>query len=248
MSLNPFARKKSSRRSYATTGSSGFLSGETKSAIVGVIFMFLAALILLSFFSAAGVAGEKLLGVLRSGVGTLTYFFPFLLIAWGIYLVRPREEGMPLLKKVGIVLMVLGLLGCLHLMGISSEDAYQAALDGHGGGLLGFFLSFPLTKAFSPIASLLIFAMALVVGVFLTFNLSPGQVWAWLKSLIPGKEAGEDGEGEDSAEDEVEGTAALPTFRINKVRLGGKDGDPRQLALQVPPKEEDQKQRLAQQI
>src|SRR5690348_12091481 len=110
MRLNPFARKKSRRSAAASYGGGWGLKSDTKWAIVGVVMLLLAALILLSFFGAAGPTGEKLLAVLKSAVGLLAYPLPLALIVLGVYLIKPREEGVAWLRVVGIILTILGLL------------------------------------------------------------------------------------------------------------------------------------------
>lgn len=242
----PFFGRKSSRRSSYTSG--GWLKPEVKRAIVGIVFIVFSAIVLLAFFDAAGPMGEMLLALLQRGFGVLAYLLPFGLIAWGIYLVRPHGEGLPLLRIVGLILALVGMLGLLHLVGISPEDAYQAGLDGRGGGVVGFVLSFPLVRAFSTVAAILIFLAAFLVGVFLGFNLSPRQVWETVLAFSPFKrkpaEEVEDGTEEDAGEP----SSVLPTFRINRMRVGKQD--PQQLELQQAQqqKEEEQKQRMQQQV
>lgn len=248
MRLNPFARKPSRRSSSYAAES--WLKPETKRAIFGVVIIFFSALVILSFFSAAGPAGEKLLWFLKTAFGVLVYPLPFALIFLGIHFVRPNQEPLEKLRIVGMVLAGIGVLSVFHLVGIAAEDAYQAALDGRGGGMLGFGFSFPLTRAFSPIASALIYSAALIVGLFLTFNASPGQVWNSLVALLPVKNKPEEGQEEQTEEDgEEEGNSSvLPTFRINRMRVGSKDPDQLQLQAAQQKKEDDQKQRLAQQL
>lgn len=242
-----FGSKKGSRRqSYERLS---WLRPETKRAIIGVVLIFFSAIVLLSFFSAAGPTGELLLSFLQRLFGYLIYPLPVVLIAWGIYLLRQHEEPFSRWRVVGAGLTAIGILGLVHLIGISTEDAYQTALDGRGGGLLGFGLSFPLAKAFSPVASLLIFLAAFLVGVFLTFNVSPSEVWEKLKGLMPRRAEAED-MGEDE-ETEPEDASVLPTFRVNRMRIATAGrSDPKQLQLDAAQqqKENEQKQRMAAQL
>jgi DNA segregation ATPase FtsK/SpoIIIE, S-DNA-T family len=245
----PFFGRKPSRRGSYSDG--GWLKPETKRAILGIFMLFVAALIVLSFFEAAGPTGKILLAGLKQLFGVLVYPLPIGLGLWGFFLVRPLQEGFSRWRMVGIALLVVGILGLFHIVGVSTEEAYQHALDGKGGGLIGFGLSFPLTRAFSPIASLLIFLAATLIGFFLTFNLSPSEAWAYLLAMIPGRRAEEEGEETDDmqAEDGEETSSPLPTFRVNRMRLASK-GDPQQLQLAAAQqqKEEEAKQRVAQQV
>jgi S-DNA-T family DNA segregation ATPase FtsK/SpoIIIE len=227
-----------------------WLKPQTRRAIIGVCLIFFALLESLSFFQAAGPTGVLLLALLRQGFGFAAYLLP-IACAWvGMTLLMPSFPGFERGRTIGLLLVVVGLLGSLHLVGVAPEDAYQTALDGKGGGLLGFAVSFPLSKAFSSIASMLIFIGAFLVGCMLTFNLSFGEVWLWIKEFIPfgrtktaGEEGQEEGEGDEAA--------PLPTFRVSSMRLpAGNKPDPQQLQLQEAQlkKEQEQKEKMQQQF
>ncbi len=244
MRLNPFA---SSRKK-----SSPWLKGETKRAITGVVLIAFSVIAFMSFFSAAGPSGNVILLFLRRLFGVLGYLVPFGLTALGWKLLRVSSEPMPRSRIVGIFLLIAGLLGIFHVVGIPLEDAYDAALEGRGGGLLGFFLSFPMGRLFSGLASSLIFITAFVVGVFLSFNLSPHDVKEWALSLWPSGEVGEEGEegleGDSETEDAAPGT--LPLFRISRKVASTAPVDPNQLKLdeEQRAKEEEQKERMRAQV
>lgn len=240
MRLNPFRR--SSRRS-----SGSWLKSETKLAIVGVLLLIVALIIILGFFSAAGPTGAWLLGGVRRVFGLSAYLLPIVMIWIGIYCIRPREDSWPRLRLIGIILTFIGLLGFLHIIGGTTEDALQTALDGRGGGLLGFVLAFPIMKAFSGAVALLIFIAAWLIGVFLTFNLSPAEIASWLRDFIPRREqTGEDKSDSYDASDEAD---TVPTFHISGRLLTGKP-DPQQLKLaaQQQAQEQEQKERMRQQL
>ena len=246
MKLNPFKRLK--RRS---SSSARWLKLETKQAIIGVVLLLGAFIALLSFFSAAGPIGNVMFAVLRRLFGYLAYVVPFAVIWLGIYFIRHHEESMPRLRVVGIALSIIGLLGIFHLVGISAEDAYQTALDSKGGGLLGFMLAFPLGKAFSPLAAILLFASAFSIGIFLTFNLSPSEVWAWITSFMPQRSEDDELQEDDDTEEEEEGSDddTMPIFRVGRGKSSSAV-DPNQLKLQEEQKqrEDEQKQRVRQQL
>ncbi len=228
MRLNPFRR--SSRRHSSSAYAVGWLRPETKRAIFGVAFIVIALIILLSFFGAAGPTGAFIYMTLRRMTGFLAYILPFGLLGWGVYLIRPREEALPRLQMVGIGLVAVGLLGLFHSIGVSLEDAYQTALEGKGGGLIGFMLAFPLIQAFSSIAAILIFLATTIAGSFLAINQSPAEVWAYIKGFIPTREPISDA-GEDIYAGEEEPTPILPSFRISRRVGGSAEPDPKQLKL-----------------
>lgn len=243
MRLNPF---RSSRKS-----SSSWLKRETKLAITGVVLIVFSLIAFLSFFSAAGPSGNIILFALRRLFGILGYVVPFCLAYWGWYLLRSHEEPMPRLRIVGIALLAAGILGLFHIIGISQEDAYQIALDGRGGGLIGFFLSFPMGRLFSSFASALIFLSACIVGIFLSFNISPSDVKQWLLLLLPNKSEGDgDDDSEDEEDDEEESRGPLPLFRVSRRVASAPATDPQQMKLEADQRrqEEEQKERLRAQL
>lgn len=243
MRLNPFG---SSRKK-----SSPWLKTETKRAIAGVVLIAFSIIAFLSFFSAAGPSGNVILFSLRRLFGILGYLVPFGLIVLGYKFLRTSEEPMPRIRIVGICLLIAGLLGIFHVVGIPVEDAYQTALDGDGGGLVGFFLSFPMSRLFSGLASSLIFIAAFIVGIFLSFNLSPSDVRAWALSFWP--QAGETEEGEvaeDVGETQDATPGTLPLFRISRKVSSTAPADPNQLKLEAEQRarEEEQKERMRAQV
>lgn len=244
MRLNPFS---SSRKKSAP-----WLRSESKWAATGVILIAFSLISLLSFFSAAGPSGNVILFSLRRLFGILGYLVPFGLLILGWKFLRTHSEPMPRTRIVGILLFIAGILGLFHIVGFPLEDAYQRALDGKGGGLIGFFLSFPMGRLFSRVASSLIFLAAFIVGVFLSFNVSPSDFWQWLLSLWPKKEESEEGEEAlvetEDAQDVQSGT--LPLFRISRKIASSTPSDPNQLKLEAEQraKEEDQKERMRAQV
>jgi DNA segregation ATPase FtsK/SpoIIIE, S-DNA-T family len=240
MRLNPF------RRSRRFAGGN-WLKPEIKRAIIGVLLLVFSLVVILSFFSAAGPSGQAILTGLRKLFGFIAYGLPAVLIWLGYYLILPWDDSLSRLRVVGAILMILGVLGLLHVAGVATEDAYQSALDGRGGGLLGFMLAFPLSKAFSPLVALLIFIATALAGLFLTFNLSPAEVIGWLRGLVPSRQdttsAGAAGDDDyEAAED-----SRPPLFQITRTRLRSALPDPRQLSLEAK-QEQEQQERVRQQV
>lgn len=241
----PFISRRPRRR-RDSVGVMGGLRSETKRAVLGVGLLLVALIAILSVFGLAGPAGVWLLRFLRLLFGWLGYVSPLVLGVIGAYAVRPFGEPWPKLRMVGAGLLLLGLLGLFHSVGVAPEDAYQVALEGRGGGMLGFTLSFPLVKLLSIPGSLALFAAAVAVGIFLTFNLSPAQVWEMLRRFVPervpGADAGDADEYEDGEGEEDEGR--VPLFRVSKVKLSKVDVDPQQLQLQA----QEQKEKVRRQL
>lgn len=216
---------------HVRQSSQGFLKKEVKHSIIGVVIGVSSFIVILAFFSAAGPTGNLLLATLRRLFGWVAFIVPFALIALSYYLIRASRESLSRLTWVGVALMTVGILGILHLVGVSAEDAYQVALDGRGGGLIGFSLSFPASRAFSRIAAGCIFVASLLTGIFLTFNLSPSNIWNLL-ARVASRRRLEDSEDDLESSDVGDGAEkALPTFRVSPMGLRVSKPDPDQLAL-----------------
>lgn len=215
MRLNPFRRKRLTRR-RSTVPSEGWLTPQAKKAIVGIIMLVFSLIAVLSFFNAAGPTGAVILAGIKRLFGWLAYLVPFGLIAWGLHLVWPHRVGLERLRVIGISLATIGLLGLFHIIGASPDDALQAAAEGKAGGYLGFLFSFPLSQAISRVAATFVFLGAFLIGLILTFRVSPIDVWKWIKRLFTREEREEGEETEESEEQ-----AVTPRFRVNM--MGAKE-------------------------
>lgn len=217
----PFLGRREKRRRSTVVESHGWLTSAAKRAIVGVLLLVFSLIAILSFFEAAGPTGKAVLLSLRRLFGWLAYLVPFMLVAVSVHLLRPSQQPLERLRIVGIVLLVLGVIGFLHILGVPAEEALQMAYEGRGGGYSGFLLSFPLRQALSTLAAALIFAASCVIGIILAFRVSPADLWQHLRHFIPRKSE------EDAAHvsEHEEPASALPRFRVNTVS-GALSGGP----------------------
>ncbi len=214
MRLNPFKKKKKKRsRSSSPVERDSWLSSQAKKAVAGILLLVFSLIAILSFFNAAGPTGEFILNLLRRIFGWLAYLAPLALIMLGLHLVWPRRVALERLRVIGLLLVGIGLLGLVHIMGASTDDALQAAYEGRAGGYLGFLFSFPLAQALSRVAATLIFLGTFMIGLILTFRVSPIDVWEWIRgAFVSGGES-------DAAADEDEQVTVeeRPRFKVGMV-------------------------------
>jgi DNA segregation ATPase FtsK/SpoIIIE, S-DNA-T family len=226
MRLNPFKRaRRRGRKPYA-----GWLRPETKQAAIGVLLILFSIIVILSFVNQAGKAGAATLSGLRWVFGYPSYVTPLLFIYIGWRLVRPNREPLDKWRIVGITLLVVGVLGSFHLIGVSPDVALQVAYEGRGGGFLGFMLSYPLSAAISGIASTLIFIAAVLIGGIMTFNITPADIAKLFTRLSPEREAMEDSDEQEDEDDES--VEDQPRFRIARMGAGAPT-DPEQMPLKA---------------
>lgn len=185
MRLNPFKKKKKKRfRRSSSVERDSWLTPQARKAVAGILLLVFSLIAILSFFKAAGPTGELILSLLRRTFGWLAYLAPFALAALGLHLVWPRRVALERLRVIGLLLVGIGLLGLTHIMGASTDDALQAAYEGRAGGYLGFLFSFPLAQALSRVAATLIFLGTFMIGLILTFRVSPVDVWERIRGLF----------------------------------------------------------------
>ena len=201
MRLNPFRRRARRRRS-GIVSTSGWLSPGAKRAIAGIIMLIFSLIAFLGFAHAAGPTGDAIAMGFRYVFGWLAIPAPLALVAWGLHLLWPQWVALERLRVIGILLTALGLLGFLHIVGASADDALQAAAEGRAGGYMGFLLSFPLSQAVQPVPATIIFTGVLLIGAILTFRVSPADVWEYLKAAVVRPAEEEAGSGDEDTEGE----------------------------------------------
>lgn len=182
--------------------------------MAGILLLVFSLIAILSFFKAAGPTGELILSLLRRIFGWLAYLAPFVLAALGLHLIWPRRVALERLRVIGLLLVGIGLLGLIHIIGASTDDALQAAYEGRAGGYLGFLFSFPLAQALSRVAATLIFLGTFFIGLILTFRVSPMDVWGRARGLFGGGESDAADEDEQMSVEEAE---EKPRFKVGMV-------------------------------
>lgn len=220
MRLNPFVKRSRPRRSPKPIVSEGWLKQETKQAVFGVILVVLAVILVFSFFEQAGRVGAALLVGLYRVVGWLSYAVPFVLAYVGYRLLRPNLDPLARWRLVGAALIAVGLLGIFHIVGVPIDLSLQVAAEGKGGGYVGFLLSYPLSLALSRVVAGIIFVASLLVGLFMTFNVSPAEVWVKLRGILMGNaRLGAEEQGEEANEEESdESTSLISPFHLRDLR------------------------------
>ncbi len=159
------------------------LKPETKRGILIVLFAVLGLVSLLSFFDAAGVAGEivKKVFTLLLGWAALAAPLIFFAMALAFFLAGRREaeadEEAPVGNAriyIGGILFTVGLTGLLHIIAMRPDSGrvFELVKAGAGGGYLGLLSAYPLFALADFWVSILIMAALLITAMILLFNLS----------------------------------------------------------------------------
>ncbi len=142
---------------------------ETKKGIIAVLVFVFALISVLSYFDLAGSFGKYFykIGSLVFGLGY--FLLPLALILAGIAILKSLHRDIYGTSFIGIGIFLLSVLGIFQLI-FSGEPK-------NGGGYLGYFVAWPLTRLFGVYVSYLILFALVLISILITFNIS-------LKKLI----------------------------------------------------------------
>lgn len=234
---------RSTRHSGGQAGGSRFKAG-TKKAIIGVVLLVVALISALSLISLAGPMGEGLLGVMRLSFGWVRWLAPAVLFLFGLELLHPAFKLLERGRWVGVGLLLVGLLGLSHIVGVTEEAASQVAADGGGGGYLGMALSLPVRVGLGGLAAGILFLGIVTIGVFLTFDWSFTDPGNWVRRFI-WRRPGGTGTDSDSWDGNASGEPA-PRFKVNT--MAPSSGKPDVVRIRMQQQQEEQQKAKARQL
>lgn len=170
------------------------LDSGTKRGIAIIIFVILAGVLTLSLVGSAGVVGQYLNKLVFMLFGVMAYLVPILLlvIAWTLFQLKNDDEELeeeashhPYARTyIGVCLMALGAAGTIHALSLGDgQSAFELAGQGSAGGYLGALVTAPLVGGLGFWAGGLIILGILLIGVLVTFDLSPIKLLASAKKV-----------------------------------------------------------------
>ncbi len=208
------ARRKKSAR-YEEEAGFG-LNPETKRGVAVVFLFIIAAILLLSFFGAAGKLGNTLDDAMAVVFGWDRFLVPVLLVVFSFTVLFPERGWLSGWNRFGLALFLLSFNGLMNLLLLfrfppAVEDATQA------GGLLGEALGGFLPGFLGFWGALVVICGLLLAAVLLLFNLSLRSLVAvhqhltgWFGERAHLKESEDDWRNTDEEEDEDEKTRTAP--------------------------------------
>ena len=84
---------------------------------------------------------------------------------------------------IGLVLLLLALSGFFHIF-ISNNVAKQAALEGKGGGFIGYLIANSLESTISIYGGVLVLLAIVIASIILIFNISFDQILEFYKEKL----------------------------------------------------------------
>lgn len=150
------------------------LPSEVWREIFAVIILIFSIIVFLGFFGSAGVAGDLFVRLSRKLFGSIgSYIFvgSFLYLGY-ILLIPPKPpKRYQLSKFLGLSLLTISVPALSHLF-IAIEDAKEASINGHGGGIIGFLVSNPIRSAVGLFPSFLICFALVGISLLILSNFS----------------------------------------------------------------------------
>jgi S-DNA-T family DNA segregation ATPase FtsK/SpoIIIE len=173
------------KRSTRKKPSSGLdLSGSLRPEVIGILFLLVALLTLLSLIPVErGVLMQQWIRLLRLGFGWGVWLMPLCFVALGLWLIfrgLGRELGVERERPVGAILLFVLLLALVHLIA-GGDGAQELAAEGSGGGYLGYAVSNLLVSALGTPATILVLVTLSLISLMMILGVWLDDVWFALK-------------------------------------------------------------------
>ncbi|MFW5943425.1 MAG: DNA translocase FtsK 4TM domain-containing protein [Chloroflexota bacterium] len=166
------------------------LNQEQKVLVVGIVLIFLTAILVLSLLSPnQGQLTSALAGVLWQLFGWGGAVVPFFLGALGFYLVlwgMEQAPQLPLLRLAGLALLFLTFEAYASLASVVLDnglaDVWAVAQAQTGGGYLGGALAWALSQAVGRLGAIFILAIAGLIAAVLLFGVTRKDLGEFLQA------------------------------------------------------------------
>ncbi|MCL5959081.1 MAG: DNA translocase FtsK [Chloroflexi bacterium] len=143
--------------------------------VVGMLFILLAGVSLLSLVFPGGSFGSRWNDLLRACFGWGAYLFPIVLVCFGLGLLWQRFEQSYRLRWQEAMGWLLLFVVCLPLLQVTAFDP-DPSVNPIGGGYLGYWLYHSLQAAVGWVGAILIAIALGLVAICLAFSLTPAKI------------------------------------------------------------------------
>lgn len=151
------------------------LHPETKKSVLAVIFFTIAAILVFSYFGYAGRAGGYLYRAVDALLGIGFFLVPLSFAFIGVSLLRSLKTNIYFTSFFGGSLFLFSVLGFVDLIARQSVGAPAGSdlppAETYPAGYVGFAIAYPFTYFFGFWVALLLFIVAALIAVSITFNL-----------------------------------------------------------------------------
>lgn len=147
------------------------IKGDVKRGIIAVFLVSLAMILILSFFSAAGILGEKIDYLIGRFFGWGKWLFPLALVFWAFSLLLRRRTVFYVVKILGMFFLFLSLLGFFHIF-FTVENFQEVARQGQGGGYFGYAMASFFVKFTGKSAGIILLFSVFLISIIAAFDFS----------------------------------------------------------------------------
>lgn len=145
---------------------------DTVRSIVSLIFLAISIISLISFFAPSYTVNAKIQHFLRMYFGRPSILIPLIFGSFGILFFDKLDQKFKEARIfIGLLLLLFSLSGLFHVF-VSSENAYELAEAGGGGGMVGYKLSSGLSSGISRFGAAVFLILSFLSSVVLMFNIS----------------------------------------------------------------------------
>ncbi|GAB6098813.1 DNA translocase FtsK [Halanaerocella petrolearia] len=148
----------------------------------GIVLILFSILTELSFFTEAGMVGEKLEAGLKISFGLGRYLLPFFSLAWGVGIIYKSQVKIRISNKgVASLILFFAILISAHFRIGHPHEIEQALAGELGGGVVGGFFLYLLRMAFGHWGSIIIVGTIFLVASLLFTDKSLANIIEWFK-------------------------------------------------------------------
>lgn len=162
-------KKNSKKNGYETVEFE--ISPETATEITAISLVLLGVLLVLSLTGVFGTMGVAINKFVHELFGWMAPVFAISLVVLGIIRFYPDKYKIGLANYLGFVMFNIWLPAAVHLF-IDNEKAYEVALDGAGGGYIGYYIGTSLKNSVSFTGALVLLVAFIIISLLILFNTS----------------------------------------------------------------------------
>jgi len=153
-------------------------------SVLAVVLLLSSVLVVISFLVPDYFINQKIQMVTKKIFGYSAWIIPLIMAVTGLIFIDALKHKIKESRVVlGLVTLLIGVSGILHLF-ISSDEAKQAAIDGRGGGYVGYYIASFLKSMVSVYGAIFILLALSAVAIILTFNVSIDQIIEFYREKV----------------------------------------------------------------
>jgi len=161
------------------------ITPEVRHGIISIFFLTLGVLFALSLMGLTGKAGELIAHWLGVLFGATKVFIPIAIVLFSVLLLKKESQQLHIIHIIGLALALSTFTSFWHL-NYPPQEALKAALQGNGGGVVGYFLSYSLQMVVGFWGALVILIALFLSAVLVVCNLSLNEILKRIGILCKG--------------------------------------------------------------